>query len=70
MNKENKIKELLGEIIKMMEEMEEMEEKNRNSIDKIPEKTERDKMTNLLNENMIFGYQQALQDIIAKLKND
>lgn len=49
------------------EKVEEMKKNNRNSIDKIPEKEERDRITNLLNENMIFGYQSALQDLLVEL---
>lgn len=39
-----------------------MIEANKNSIDKIPEVDERARLTNRLNENMVFGYQQALSD--------
>ncbi len=64
----NKLEEFidfsLGEVKKVCEELQISSSK---SIDKLEEKTEQDRMTNLLNENMVFGYQIALRDIISKL---
>lgn len=54
----------------LVEEIEKMKKLNQNSIDKLPETCEQDRITNCLNENMVFGYQQALSDIIALIKGD
>ena len=52
----------------IIEKIEGMKLKNENAIDKLEEVDERARITNLLNENMVFGYQQALEDIKSIIK--
>lgn len=37
-------------------------------IEKVPEVTEKDRLYNLMNENMVIGYNQALSDTIQAIK--
>lgn len=48
--------------------IEQMERSFAKSIDRVPETTERDRVYNILNENMVIGYNQALSDQISLLK--
>ena len=61
-NTEETIKEIIDKIKSMSLKVE-------NSIDKLPEDSEQNRVTNLLNENMVIGYQCALNDFTAFLKN-
>ncbi len=43
--------------------------KSENSIDKLLEDSEQNRITNLLNQNMVIGYQVALSDLLATLQD-
>ena len=50
-------------LLALVGEIEKMKKANIKSLDVIPEKTEIDKITNLLNKNLVIGYQQALSNL-------
>jgi len=52
---------------RMREKIMSMSLKSENSIDKLPEDSEQNRVTNLLNENMVIGYQVALSDLLSSL---
>jgi len=52
---------------RVVEKIKSMSLKSENSIDKLPEDSERNRIANLLNENMVIGYQVALNDLLTSL---
>jgi len=55
------------ESVRMRGKIKSMSLKSENSIDKLPEDSEQNRIANLLNENMVIGYQVALNDLLASL---
>ena len=55
---------------RVVEKIKSMSLKSENSIDKLPEDSEQNRIANLLNENMVIGYQVALNDILASLDKE
>ena len=54
---------------RVVEKIKSMSLQSQNSIDKLPEDSERNRISNLLNANMVIGYQVALIDLLSSLKD-
>jgi vacuolar-type H+-ATPase subunit E/Vma4 len=56
-------------LAKQQEEFVKMIPEYAKPIEKVPETTEKDRIYNLLNENLVLGYNQCIADIKSKMLN-